>query len=97
MAGQNDLNFFAIATPLGQELSTVKNITFITSSKDEYFTRHLIDGRIIFCDQRISMVTGYMSEEVSGSSAFKFMHREDVKWTIVALRHSMLFFTDVYF
>lgn len=32
----------------------------------EYKTRHLIDGRIIECDQRISLVAGYLKEEVSG-------------------------------
>ncbi|XP_063920625.1 circadian locomoter output cycles protein kaput-like isoform X2 [Zophobas morio] len=58
----------------------------IEASKDEYMTRHLIDGRIIGCDQRISFVAGYMTEEVSGLSAFKFMHREDVRWVMIALR-----------
>lgn len=58
-------------------------------NKNEYFTRHLIDGRIIFCDHRISLIAGYMSEEVSGTSAFKFMHKDDVKWTMVGLRLSM--------
>lgn len=56
--------------------------------KDEYVTRHLIDGRIINCDQRISYVAGYMTEEVSGMSAFKFMHRDDVRWVMIALRQS---------
>ncbi|KAJ8976459.1 hypothetical protein NQ317_012837 [Molorchus minor] len=56
------------------------------ASKDEYVTRHLIDGRIINCDQRISIVAGYMIDEVSGHSAFKYMHRDDVRWVMIALR-----------
>ncbi|XP_065162211.1 basic helix-loop-helix ARNT-like protein 1 isoform X1 [Atheta coriaria] len=56
------------------------------ASKDEYVTRHLIDGRIINCDQRISFIAGYMIEEVSGLTAFKFMHRDDVRWVMIALR-----------
>ncbi|KYB28289.1 Circadian locomoter output cycles protein kaput-like Protein [Tribolium castaneum] len=56
------------------------------ASREEYVTRHLIDGRIIGCDQRISFIAGYMTEEVSGLSAFKFMHREDVRWVMIALR-----------
>ncbi|GLH01848.1 Uncharacterized protein GBIM_07902 [Gryllus bimaculatus] len=32
------------------------------------------------------MVAGYMAEEVSGLSAFNFMHKEDVNFTIVALQ-----------
>ncbi|XP_068898008.1 basic helix-loop-helix ARNT-like protein 1 isoform X4 [Tenebrio molitor] len=58
----------------------------LEASKDEYVTRHLIDGRIIDCDQRISFIAGYMTEEVSGLSAFKFMHRDDVRWVMIALR-----------
>lgn len=41
--------------------------------KYEYKTRHLIDGRIVEVDQRISLVAGYMTEEVSGVSPFSFM------------------------
>jgi len=58
----------------------------IEAAKDEYVTRHLVDGRIINCDQRISYIAGYMTEEVSGLSAFKFMHRDDVRWVMIALR-----------
>lgn len=62
----------------------------LEACKYEYRTRHLIDGRIVQCDQRISIVAGYMSDEVSGLSPFTFMHKEDVRWVMVALRQSML-------
>ncbi|XP_017037024.1 uncharacterized protein gce [Drosophila kikkawai] len=52
----------------------------------EYKTRHLIDGRIIDCDQRIGIVAGYMTDEVRNLSPFTFMHNDDVRWVIVALR-----------
>ncbi|XP_056634378.1 circadian locomoter output cycles protein kaput-like isoform X2 [Diorhabda carinulata] len=56
------------------------------ASKEEYVTRHLIDGRIIGCDQRISIIAGYMTEEVMCHSAFLYMHKEDVRWVMIALR-----------
>lgn len=59
------------------------------ATKFEYKTRHLIDGRIVQCDQRISLVAGYMADEVCNLSAFTFMHRDDVRWVMVALRQSM--------
>lgn len=37
----------------------------LDSNNLEYKTRHLIDGRIVDCDQRISLVAGYMKDEVS--------------------------------
>ncbi|XP_032597343.1 uncharacterized protein LOC6569227 isoform X2 [Drosophila grimshawi] len=52
----------------------------------EYRTRHLIDGRIIDCDQRIGVVAGYMTDEVRNLNPFTFMHNDDVRWVIVALR-----------
>ncbi|XP_025836847.1 neuronal PAS domain-containing protein 2 isoform X2 [Agrilus planipennis] len=58
----------------------------VEASKSEYVTRHLLDGKIVSCDQRISLVAGYMSEEVSGLCAFNFMHRQDVRWVMIALR-----------
>lgn len=54
----------------------------------EYKTRHLIDGRIVQCDQRISLVAGYMADEVCGLSPFTFMHKADVRWVMIALRQS---------
>lgn len=52
----------------------------------EYWTRHLVDGRIVQCDQSISLALGYMTEEVTGTSAFVFMHKDDVRWVICVLR-----------
>ncbi|XP_014228656.1 hypoxia-inducible factor 3-alpha-like isoform X2 [Trichogramma pretiosum] len=80
----NDVIF--IATGHLSKRRPHKDISILDSTRDEYFTRHLIDGRIIYCDHRISTVTGYMTSEVSGASAFKYMHRDDASWTIVGLR-----------
>lgn len=58
----------------------------VEPNREEYWTRHLVDGRLVHCDQRISLVAGYLSEEVTGVSGFTFMHKEDVRWVIIALR-----------
>ncbi|XP_021933096.1 neuronal PAS domain-containing protein 2-like, partial [Zootermopsis nevadensis] len=42
--------------------------------------------KFLICVYRISVVAGYMAEEITGESAFKFMHKDDVRFTIVALR-----------
>lgn len=54
----------------------------------EYRTRHSVDGQIIQCEARIALVTGYMTHEVNGVNAMNFMHRDDVRWVIIALRES---------
>lgn len=73
------------ASPISERL--------LESSKFEYKTRHLIDGRIVQCDHRIALVAGYMADEVHNSSPFTFMHRDDVRWVMVALRQSEFKFT----
>lgn len=89
-ASSNDVIFVGMARLLKKR--TITELSLLEANKDEYVTRHLPDGRIIFCDHRISVVAGYMSEEVSGLSAFGFMHKEDVLWTLIALRQSMISF-----
>lgn len=42
-------------------------------------------------------ILGYMADEVCNLSAFTFMHRDDVRWVMVALRQSILFFIEIQF
>ncbi|XP_076248205.1 basic helix-loop-helix ARNT-like protein 1 isoform X3 [Calliopsis andreniformis] len=86
-AGQkntNDIVFVGVAQVLMKQ--SVTAVSIMDAHKDEYVTRHLVDGRILFCDQRVSTVTGYMAHEVTGLCAFEFMHADDYKWPIAALR-----------
>ena len=82
----NDIVFVGVARLLMRR--PITKISIIDANKDEYITRHLVDGRIIYCDHRVSVVAGYLSEEVSGKSAFRFMHRADRVWAMIALRES---------
>ena len=67
----------------------------IEACRYEYKTRNLIDGRIVQCDQRISIVAGYLTEEIAGLSPFTFIHRDDVRWVMVALRQSEYLFGSI--
>jgi len=64
----------------------INELNLMDAIHDQYITRHLPDGKIIFCDQRISTVAGYMPDEVRGHSAFNYMLGEDLPWTTLALR-----------
>lgn len=79
----NDIVLVAMARV--QKVPTICD-RLIEACRYEYKTRHLIDGRIVQCDHRISVVAGYLTTEVSGLSPFTFMHKDDVRWVIVALR-----------
>uniref|UniRef100_W8B7X8 Circadian locomoter output cycles protein kaput n=1 Tax=Ceratitis capitata TaxID=7213 RepID=W8B7X8_CERCA len=82
----NDVVFVAMARII--RTPKIANVLFCesTNGRLEYKTRHLIDGRIIDCDQRIGLVAGYMKDEVYNLSPFTFIHEEDVRWVIIALR-----------
>lgn len=79
----------AVARVLARQPKTA--ILRMDANKNEYFTRHLVDGRIVYCDHRVSVVTGYLAEEVYGESAFAFMHTDDYKWPITLLCRSKLY------
>ncbi|XP_011299394.1 hypoxia-inducible factor 1-alpha isoform X2 [Fopius arisanus] len=79
----NDVIFVGMARLMQRR---VTELSLFEATKQEYVTRHLVDGRIIFCDHRISVVAGYMSEEVSGANAFRYMHKDDVRWTMIGLK-----------
>ncbi|KAF6200621.1 hypothetical protein GE061_005064 [Apolygus lucorum] len=64
----------------------ITSSSFIEASREEWISRHLIDGTIVYSDHRISVVSGYMAEEVTGGYAFKYMHQDDVRWVLIALR-----------
>ncbi|XP_026727764.1 neuronal PAS domain-containing protein 2-like isoform X2 [Trichoplusia ni] len=82
-ASGNDIVFIGIVRPTSE---TFINESALESYRMEYRTRHSIDGEIIQCESRIALVTGYMTHEVSGVNAMNFMHRDDVRWVIIALR-----------
>ncbi|XP_064082096.1 neuronal PAS domain-containing protein 2-like isoform X1 [Macrobrachium nipponense] len=67
----------------------ITEISLVESTQDEYITRHTMDGKILYSDHRISFVTGLMPTEVIGTSAFKYMHSEDMVWSMVA--HKLMF------
>lgn len=75
-----------VARPIRNKVIT--ELSLMEAIQDEYVTRHLPDGRIIYSDHRIAFVAGYMTEEVMGLSAFHFIHQDDLPWATVANRQS---------
>ncbi|XP_072930598.1 uncharacterized protein [Epargyreus clarus] len=79
----NDIVFVGVVRPTTESFFSEG---IMESFRMEYRTRHSVDGEIIQCEQRIALVTGYMTQEVSGINAMNFMHRDDVRWVVIALR-----------
>ncbi|XP_026813405.1 aryl hydrocarbon receptor nuclear translocator-like protein 2 isoform X1 [Rhopalosiphum maidis] len=82
--GENDIVLNAVVRLFNER--RVTEVSMLEATREEYITRHQIDGRIIYVDHRISIVSGFMPQEVSGQLAFKYMHKDDVRWVMIALR-----------
>uniref|UniRef100_A0A2S2NJX9 Aryl hydrocarbon receptor nuclear translocator-like protein 1 n=1 Tax=Schizaphis graminum TaxID=13262 RepID=A0A2S2NJX9_SCHGA len=82
--GENDVVLNAVVRLFNER--RVTEVSMLEATREEYITRHQIDGRIIYVDHRISIVSGFMPQEVSGQLAFKYMHKDDVRWVMIALR-----------
>lgn len=68
----------------------ITELSLMEAVQDEYVTRHLPDGRIIYSDHRIAFVAGYLTEEVMGLSAFNFIHQDDLPWWVEINKYQLI-------
>lgn len=87
--GYTEPLFIAVVRLL-QTPNTLPPLTMIQATKDEYFTQHTPTGTIIRTDHRIATVAGYMTGEVTGMSAFDYIHPEDQEFALKAQSLSMM-------
>jgi len=48
-----------------------------SNSNNEFISRHSMDGKFTFVDQRVSGILGFQPQELLGKSCFDYFHIED--------------------
>ncbi|OQR68805.1 hypothetical protein BIW11_12665, partial [Tropilaelaps mercedesae] len=69
--------------------SPYKELSLNDANRDEYVTRHKLDGTIIYADHRIGTVTGHLPHEVVGMLAHKYMEPSDVVIALFAQKQML--------
>ncbi|XP_046657851.1 neuronal PAS domain-containing protein 2-like [Daphnia pulicaria] len=67
-----------------QTPNTLPPLTIMQAVQDEYVTQHTTTGTIIQTDHRIAVIAGYLSGEVTGMSAYDYVFKEDLEYTLKA-------------
>lgn len=65
----------------------------ITLYLSEFISRHSIDGKFTFIDQRVIGILGYSPAELLGKPCFQFFHAEDQTHMKESFEQGNLFFS----
>ena len=63
-----------------------------TNSNNEFISRHSLDGKFTFVDQRVSNILGYQPQELLGKLCFDYYHTEDQNHMKESFKHGILFY-----
>ncbi|KAF7271888.1 hypothetical protein GWI33_015278 [Rhynchophorus ferrugineus] len=73
-------------------ISTVALSGHAKAQPIQFVSRHALDGKFLFVDQRATLVLGFLPQELLGTSMYEYYHNDDI--ALLAERHKMVLQTN---
>ncbi|XP_063920623.1 protein cycle [Zophobas morio] len=81
--GESESCNLSCLVAVGRILPDISVVSIVTQSKPQvqpiqFISRHTLDGKFLFVDQRATLVLGFLQQELLGSSMYEYYHHDDI-------------------
>ncbi|XP_066156934.1 protein cycle isoform X2 [Euwallacea fornicatus] len=81
--GDSDSCNLSCLVAIGRVLPHISTIAMGNHNSDktrpiQFVSRHALDGKFIFVDQRATLVLGFLPQEMLGTSVYEYYHNDDI-------------------
>ncbi|XP_063982550.1 circadian locomoter output cycles protein kaput isoform X2 [Diachasmimorpha longicaudata] len=74
----NDTKMVFVGTGRVHTPQLIREVSLIDSNKSEFVSKHSLEWKFLFLDQRASPIIGYLPFEVLGTSGYDYYHVDDL-------------------
>ncbi|NP_001107795.1 CYCLE [Tribolium castaneum] len=81
--GENESCNLSCLVAVGRVLPHISTVAAATQTRPnvqpiQFISRHTLDGKFLYVDQRATLVLGFLQQELLGSSMYEYYHHDDI-------------------
>ncbi|XP_044271759.1 protein cycle isoform X1 [Tribolium madens] len=81
--GENESCNLSCLVAVGRVLPHISTVAAASQSRPnvqpiQFVSRHTLDGKFLYVDQRATLVLGFLQQELLGSSMYEYYHHDDI-------------------